>query len=528
METQIVDTLGGRLRGRVRESNVYFGGIPFARPPTGELRFAPPRPEEPWTGLRDATRPGPAAPQLAVTRLGPISQLSRWARGPMDEDCLTLNVSTPAIDGGDRSVLVWLHGGAFVLGAGSTFLYDPDALVARGNAVVVTLNYRLGALGFLNLSDLTSRPDAPSNLGVRDQIAALEWVRNNIAAFGGVPGKVTVFGESAGAMSLGILLATTPSLFQRAILESGACVNVSTRSEAAYVAERFLGAVGLEADDLDGLRALSVEQILRAQRHGVVGGTGARMGRLPWQPAVDGDLLPDHPLSQLSLLSQGAETAKADPGGAGRLEVLIGTNRDEWKLFTSASIALRGMGFDELERRIERLLERSGLGDRSASAACALYRGITKSRGSRQTAYEAWVACRTDEYFRMPAIALADTLTRSGARCYLYRFDYPIPAFRRALGACHAAEVPLVFGTHRSRWLKPLYLGSKQADRLSEVIQAGWLSFAHSGLPSDPDVAAWPRHETIHRPTRILAAAGSGDPIQMDPEGEMRAFWMGS
>ena len=117
METQIVDTPGGRLRGRVRESSVYFGGIPFARPPTGELRFAPPRPEEPWTGVRDATRPGPAAPQLAVTRLGPISQLSRWARGPMDEDCLTLNVSTPAIDGGNRPVLVWLHGGGFLGGS---------------------------------------------------------------------------------------------------------------------------------------------------------------------------------------------------------------------------------------------------------------------------------------------------------------------------------------------------------------------------------------------------------------------------
>ncbi len=513
MKTRTVDTTGGRLRGRILESGIYFGAVPFARPPVGELRFAPPHPPEPWSGVRDAMAPGPAAPQLAVGRLGPISQISRLVRGPMSEDCLTLNVSTPAIDEEKRPVLVWLHGGGFVLGAGSTFLYDAGSLVARGGVVVVSLNYRLGALGFLNLAALSSRPDAPSNLGVRDQIAALEWVRDNIQAFGGDPGNVTVFGQSAGAMSLGALLATASPLFRRAILQSGACANISTQGESAYVAERFLGALGLGADDLESLRAQSVKNILKAQ-HSVLLGQSDRIGRLPWQPCVDRDLLPKQPLAML------------EHHGARRIEVLIGTNQDEWKLFTSASIALRAMGFDELERRIRRILQRSGQGHRSAAEAAALYREITKQRGSRQTAYEAWVALRSDEYFRMPAIALAESLVRTGSRSFMYRFDYPIPAFRRALGACHAAEIPLIFGTQRTSWLKPIYLGSKKADRLSTVMQDAWLSFAHSGVPRDSEMSAWPRYDPVSRSTRILTASGPSEPVLMDPEADSRAFWL--
>ena len=515
MKTRTVETAGGRLRGRILASGIYFGAVPFARPPIGELRFAPPHPPEPWPGVRDAMAPGPAAPQLAVGRLGPISQISRLVRGPMSEDCLTLNVSTAATDEGRRPVLVWLHGGGFVLGAGSTFLYDAESLVARGNVVVVSLNYRLGALGFLNLSALSSRPDAPSNLGLRDQIAALKWVRDNILAFGGDPDNVTVFGQSAGAMSLGALLATASSLFRRAILQSGASANISTESESSYVAERFLGALGLAADDLEGLRAESVANLLKAQ-HSVLLGRSDRIGRLPWQPCVDRDLLPRQPLALL------------EHDGVRRMEVLIGTNLDEWKLFTSASIALRAMGFDELERRIHRILERRGQGHRSAAEAVALYREITKTRGSRQTAYEAWVAFRSDEYFRIPAIALAESLARIGSKSFMYRFDYPIPAFRRALGACHAAELPLVFGTQRTSWLKPIYLGSKKADRLSTVIQGAWLSFAHSGIPRDLEMSAWPRYDSDSRSTRILAVSGSSQPVLMDPEADARAFWLES
>lgn len=516
MNTLTVDTSCGRLRGCVLDSQVTFKGVPFARPPVGERRFAAPEPAQRWTGVRDALEAGPAAPQLAVGRLGPISQISRLVRGPMSEDCLTLSVSTPAVDSQKRPVLVWFHGGAFVLGAGSTFLYDATALVGKGKVVVVTPNYRLGALGFLDLSRLSDRADAPSNLGLRDQIAALEWVRDNIAGFGGDPENVTVFGESAGAMSIGALLAAKPSLFRRAILESGASANVSSARESDYIAERFLDTLGVAANDLETLRSLPVDSILQAQRS-VLQGVSRRIGRLPWQPSVDDDLLPNPPLAMI------------EQAGADDMEVLIGTNRDEWKLFTSASIALRAMGFDELERRIERLLERSGSdGAGSPAQAAALYRDLTRQRGSAHTAYEAWVACRSDEYFRMPAIALTETLIRAGASCFMYRFDFPIPAFRSALGACHAAEVPLVFGTQRSPWLLPVYLGSKSADRLAEVIQQAWLALAGSGTPRDAEVAAWPRYDVESRSTRILGGSDGTDPILRDPDDAARVFWMGT
>lgn len=514
MKTLTVNCSGGRLRGKTFDSGVYFGGIPFAKPPLGELRFSAPVAAEPWTGVRDATSPGPAAPQLAVGRLGPISRISRLVRGPMSEDCLTLNIWTPAVDRQKRPVLVWLHGGAFVLGAGSTFLYDSAALIARGDVVVVSINYRLGALGFLDLTALSTRPDAPSNLGLRDQIASLEWVRANIETFGGDPSNVTVFGESAGAMSIGALLAAAPALFDRAILESGACANVSSPNESAYVAERFLNTVGLAANDLEGLRSLSISTILEAQRS-VLLAASARVGRLPWQPSIDGDLLSKPPLVTLKENRHGHR-------------ILLGTNRDEWKLFTSAAVALRGMSYAELERRIDRLLERTGRGGpngKSAATAAALYRDITKRRGSRQTAYEAWVACRTDEYFRIPAIELAETLAEAGGTCFMYRFDYPVPAFRHALGACHAAEVPLVFGTQKKLWLAPIYLGSRRADRLSHVIQDAWLSFARSGDPEDAEAPVWPRYETVHRATRLFAADRAGEPVVEDPEADARVFW---
>lgn len=517
MKTLTARVGGGRLRGRAVDGGIYFGGVPFAQPPIGDLRFSAPRPAEPWSGVRDALEPGPAAPQLAIGRFGPISRISRLVRGPMSEDCLTLNITTPAVDGERRPVLVWIHGGAFVLGAGSTFLYDARSLVRAGNVVVVSINYRLGAFGFLDLRSVSERSAAASNLGLRDQIAALEWVRDNIAALGGDPANVTVFGESAGAMSVGALLAAAPGLFRRAILQSGASANISSPSESAYVTELFLHAVGLEADDLEGLRALPVGTILEAQRS-VLPGSSDRFGRLPWQPSVDGDLLPRQPLDLL------------DERGAGALDILIGSNRDEWKLFTSASIALRAMGYGELERRIERLRARGArdrAAARSAAAAVALYREIVERRGNRQTAYEAWVALRSDDYFRIPAIELAEVVRARRSNCFMYRFDYRIPAFPHALGACHAAEVPLVFGTQRSPWLLPIYLGRDSADRLSRTVQEAWIAFARSGTPRDSAAGAWPRYESEGRATRILGSPRKEESVVDDPEAAARTFWMG-
>jgi carboxylesterase type B len=204
--TSHVATRSGRLEGETYGGGVRFRGIPFAKPPIGALRFRAPEPPDPWSGLRDARDFGPSAPQI-----GPVNRVIRSLIGAagsrQSQDCLYLNVWTPKCDGARRPVMVWIHGGAFILGSGSTSLYAGERLATRGDVVVVTINYRLGALGFLSWKGFAPGSDVPpANLGLRDQIAALGWVRDNIEAFGGDPGNVTVFGESAGAMSIGTLL----------------------------------------------------------------------------------------------------------------------------------------------------------------------------------------------------------------------------------------------------------------------------------------------------------------------------------
>ncbi len=307
-----VETTGGRIRGRSRRGIALFAGIPYAAPPVGELRWAPPQPAPRWRGVRDATRFGLAAPQVAATGMAGRLEV------PWREDCLTLNVATPAADGGSRPVLVWIHGGAFRHGTSATPWYDGTSFAARGDVVVVSLNYRLGALGFCRLP---GEPTSGLN-GILDQIAALEWVRDNISAFGGDPAQVTVAGESAGAFSVVTLLSMERSagLFQRAIAQSGAGHHVLGASRAALVAESLLHE--LDAADIDEARQRSTVEVLAAQSR-VEARAHELLSRVeqPFYPSIDGDLLPARPVDLL-VEGAGAEVA-----------LLTGTNADEMTLF---------------------------------------------------------------------------------------------------------------------------------------------------------------------------------------------------
>src|SRR5438105_4576538 len=275
MTMTIVETTTGAVEGRLKDGIFDFRGIPYAAPPVGELRFRPPQPAEPWTGVRDATRFGPTAPQ----NIGAMERMFGAPPQPMDEDCLTLNVWTPACDDGKRPVMVWIHGGAFLFGTGATPWYDGRSF-ARDDVVLVTINYRLGAFGFLHV-------DGQGNNGILDQVSALEWVRDNIAAFGGDPGNVTAFGESAGAMSVGTLLGlpAAKGLFVKAIPESGAAHSAKPRDQAELVTGAFLAELGLEpgADVVERLQTVPAAKLLEAQatvvmRHFV--------GGLPLTPVV--------------------------------------------------------------------------------------------------------------------------------------------------------------------------------------------------------------------------------------------------
>ncbi|HBZ70804.1 MAG TPA: carboxylesterase, partial [Deltaproteobacteria bacterium] len=262
----VVETRLGKIRGTEGEGVEIFRGIPYAKAPLGRLRLRPPLPPEPWAGIREATQSGPCAPQNASM----VGALLGLPATEVSEDCLTLNVWTPAAgDGRRRPVLVWIHGGAFVFGSGSQAPYEGAQLSALGDVVVVTLNYRLGALGFLALPALAEEEGGVcGNFGLLDQIAALEWVRDHAAVFGGDPDRVTIFGESAGAMSVGTLLGTPAArgLFRNAIAQSGAAHNVSTPEQGERVAHAFMKELGLALTDVEGLRAIPVSAILAAQQ----------------------------------------------------------------------------------------------------------------------------------------------------------------------------------------------------------------------------------------------------------------------
>src|SRR5207302_3000498 len=244
--------------------------------------FRPPQPAEPWTGVRDATRFGPTAPQ----NIGAMGRMFGAPPQPMDEDCLTLNVWTPACDDGKRPVMVWIHGGAFLFGTGATPWYDGRSF-ARDDVVLVTINYRLGAFGFLHI-------DGQGNNGILDQVAALEWVRDNVAAFGGDPGNLTAFGESAGAMSVGTLLGlpAAKGLFVKAIPESGAAHGARTLEHAARILNEFLVELGIDGGPaaVDRLRDVPAAALLDAQAKLV---EREMAGGLAFTPVVDGVVLPE-------------------------------------------------------------------------------------------------------------------------------------------------------------------------------------------------------------------------------------------
>jgi para-nitrobenzyl esterase len=227
MKETVVKISGGKIEGGHEDGLFIFRGVPYAAPPLGELRWLPPQPVKPWEGVRQAKTVGAMAPQNPLLETG-IDALK--IEGPQDEDCLSLNIFTPGLDNARRPVMVWIHGGAFIIGAGSQSIFMEGTLAKRGDVVFVSINYRLGALGFINLKEATGgKIPATGNEGLLDQVAALEWVHDNIASFGGDPDNVTLFGESAGAMSIGCLMAmpSARGKFQKAILESGAANTVS-------------------------------------------------------------------------------------------------------------------------------------------------------------------------------------------------------------------------------------------------------------------------------------------------------------
>lgn len=389
----IVTTAQGSIEGLERSGILQFRGIPYAAAPVGERRFQPPAPPEPWDGIRDATAFG----AMSVQETGGVQAFLGDAAHESGEDCLFLNVYTPACDGAARPVMVWIHGGGFINGSGSTPWYDGTSLATRGDVVVVTVNYRLGALGFLWLGDLDERFRSSGVNGLLDQAAALAWVRDNIAAFGGDPGNVTVQGESAGAMSVSTLLALPAArgLFHRAIAQSGAAHNTFTPEVAGAITSQIMAALGV--DDLAAVLAASVhdlsaagakvESALYEDPSGLGGPTGIALA-MAFQPVVDGSFLPVDPLTAVAA------------GQAADVPFLTGTNLDEWNLF--ALMSPGGLDHPRLLGRLERLFGDGNL----------VHDAYAASRPDA-TPDDLWNAVLTDATFRVPAIRLVEADRKS-------------------------------------------------------------------------------------------------------------------
>ncbi|MCZ6464736.1 MAG: carboxylesterase/lipase family protein [Proteobacteria bacterium] len=490
----VVETGLGRVEG-VEENGVQiFRGLPFAKPPVGDHRFQPPQPAEPWSGVRDASAFRGSAPQNPMV----MGILPGMEVGEQDEDCLYLNVYTPRADGGRRPVMVWLHGGGFTLGSGSQAIYDGGPLVRRGDVVVVTINYRLGALGFLRLDEL----GASGNAGIEDQVAALRWVRENASAFGGDPDNVTLFGESAGGMSVGTLMGTPSArgLFHRAIPQSGAAHNVNDVETADRVAEGFLQEFGTERGRAEKLRRASLKEILEAQQRTLARYLGGA-ALLPFQPVLDGETLPTAP----------HEAVRA--GSAAGVSLLVGCTRDEWNLFQMMDPKIRQLDDAGLLARME---TRVGAG--KGAELIERYRVARPQAGPP----ELFMAIETDRVFRIPAIRLAEAQQAHTPDLYQYLVTWESPALGGMLGACHGIEIAFVFGLVGTAGSEKFAGSGPEADRLSEVMMDAWLAFARDGAPGAGSGADWAHYDTDRRATMLLGATQELADAPFDAE---RAAW---
>jgi para-nitrobenzyl esterase len=498
----IVDTSAGKVQGLEKRGVLQYRGIPYAR----AERFRPPQPVEPWVGVREATGFGLIAPQNPSPTEAMLGAQDR----PSGEDCLVLNVFTPAADDRPRPVMVWIHGGAFVAGSGNVVWYDGSNLARDADVVVVTLNYRLGALGFLHLGHLDPAFAGSGANGIRDQLAALEWVRDNIGGFGGDPGNVTIFGESAGGMSVGTLLGTPAAqgLFHGAIAQSGAAEHNHPADVAEWVTDGFLAALDLSPASVEALLALPVDEVLRAQaaietrvQTGAWPTDGPVVGGLTFQPVVDGALLPRPAI----------ESVRA--GSAAGVHLVAGTTLDEWNMFHLQARLRSSLSDEQLHRRVARLA-----GDDRAGDVIDVYR----TARPHADADGLFCAVMTDHVFRQPAIRLAEAQFPHAPRVSMYRFDLPSTAMDGVLGACHAIEVPFVFD-NLDRGGVAMLLGGidEDAGRLAGRTARAWTAAARAGSPAHDDLD-WPTYDLDQRLTCLLDRQVS---VAADPEGVVRRMW---
>jgi para-nitrobenzyl esterase len=487
-------TTAGTVEGFTRDGVHRWRSIPYARPPVGALRFRAPQPAQPWSGVRHCHAFTKCAPQeRRYTMLG-VGKFQ-----PMGEDCLTLNVVTPeAAHGEALPVMVFVHGGGYILGSSATPLYDGVSLARRG-CVYVSVNYRLGALGCLDLSSLsTADITIDSNLFLRDLVLALRWVRENIAEFGGDPQNVTLFGESAGAHAVATMLAVPAAegLFHRAISESPATGMVRSREVAAEFAAQFATLLGVRTQDAAAaVLQASPADLVAAQNRLIDDGVRNMLGAFPIGPVFGDDCLPLDPIDAMQR------------GKAHRIPLIVGTNADEGRLFTRFLPLL-----PTTEPMIEALLAETD------PAARERITGAYPDYPQRS----ACIRLGGDFAFGSAAWDIAEAHGRH-APTYVYRYDYaPRVLNWSGLGATHATELLAVFGIYRTRLgaLLTAAADRRSARRVTNEVQRRWRSFSRTGVPGDD----WPVYTDANRAVMVFDRKSH---VEFDPHPERRMAWQG-
>lgn len=484
-----VDTRAGRVEGVREDDLLVFKGVPYAAPPVGELRWLPPQPLEPWSGVRSVKDVGAASHQNPVV----LDALSAFnVKEPQSEDCLYLNIWTPAADGARRPVMVWIHGGAFVIGSGAQDIYEGTSLASRGDVVVVTVNYRLGALGFLHAPEL----GACGNEGLLDQLAALHWVRREIAAFGGDPRNVTVFGQSAGGFDIAQLMGwpAAGGAFDRAVPMSGSLTPQVSRAAAAGIATRFAERFG----GFEALRKTSSDELIGFQEELIA-------QRVRFGPVLDGQVITDD-------AAVGIEAGTRTRG----MPLLIGNTLDEFALFTAGSDSAAALDEAGLRKRA------AGVAGGRADALVDGYLAARERRGASTAPFDVWNAIMTDAMFRMPAIRTAELHSAHTPATWMYLFEHASPALEGRLGSCHSLDIPFVWGTTQVDQMRAFCGGGAAVEALSARMMDTWLAFARRGDPGCDALPEWPAYCAERRATMLL---GEKCRVEHAPLDDERALW---